>query len=164
MTSLDPLVATVDFAKVGRAAARFSEEELAHLSARTVHAMPYAAVRDRLGDGFDEALWMAVRGNLARLDDARDWTVVVRGAISPVIEDAGFLIEAAGALPPEPWDETTWKGWTSGLGASSGRKGKALFHPLRLALTARETGPEMAKLLPLIGRAKAHARLQGEAA
>lgn len=55
---------------------------------------------------------------------------------------------------------TTWKAWTSALG----RKGKALFHPLRLALTARETGPEMAKLLPLIGRAKAEARLRGERA
>ena len=43
-------------------------------------------------------------------------------------------------------------------------KGRALFHPLRLALTARETGPEMAKLLPLIGRAKASARLSGQRA
>jgi glutamyl-tRNA synthetase len=80
--------------------------------------------------------------------------------VTPVIEDAPFLIEAASKLPAEPWDEATWKSWTSGLG----RKGKALFHPLRLALTARETGPEMAKLLPLIGRARAEARLRGQAA
>jgi glutamyl-tRNA synthetase len=160
VTSLDRLVATVDFARVGRAAARFSEEELAHLSARTLHAMPYDAVRDRLGADFGEALWLAVRGNLAKLEDAKTWAAIVRGEIAPTIEDAAFLAEAAGKLPPEPWDETTWKGWTSGLG----RKGKALFHPLRLALTARENGPEMAKLLPLIGRAKAEARLNGRTA
>jgi glutamyl-tRNA synthetase len=164
VASLDALVATIDFARVGRAAARFSEEELTHLSARTLHALPYGDVRARLGANFRETLWLAIRGNLATLDDAKAWVEVVQGAIAPTIEDADFLAEAAAKLPPEPWDETTWKAWTSGLAASLGRKGKALFHPLRLALTARENGPEMAKLLPLIGRAKAVARLNGQTA
>jgi len=164
VTSLEPLIDTVDFARVGRAAARFSEEELAHLSARTLHAMPYDAVRARLSAEINEALWLAVRGNLTTLDDAMLWQQVVAGPIVPVLEDAPFLAEAADKLPVEPWDEVTWKGWTSGLVGSSGRKGRALFHPLRLALTAREAGPEMAKLLPLIGRAKAEARLRGQAA
>ena len=160
--SLDRLVATVDFGRVGRAAARFSEEELAHLSARTLHALSYDAVAKRLPEGVDEALWRVVSGNLSTLADAKAWVEVVRGAVEPKIEDAAFLEEAASKLPAEPWDETTWKNWTSGLATSTGRKGKALFHPLRLALTARENGPEMAKLLPLIGRTKAEARLRGE--
>jgi glutamyl-tRNA synthetase len=164
VTSLEPLVATVDFARVGRAAARFSEEELAHLSARTLHAMPYDKVRDRLPVDLGEAFWLAVRGNLATLADVAVWAEVVRGPITPALEDAAFLGDAAARLPPEPWDEMTWKSWTSSLAATSGRKGRALFHPLRLALTARENGPEMAKLLPLIGRAKAEARLRGQAA
>ena len=164
VTSLDALVATVDFARVGRAAARFSEEELAQLSARTLHGLPYAAVRNRVGPDVSEALWLAARGNLTVLADIGTWTEVVNGPIAPQIEEAEFLAEAATKLPPEPWDETSWKGWTSGLASSSGRKGRALFHPLRLALTARETGPEMAKLLPLIGRARAEARLRGQAA
>lgn len=159
VASLDALVASVDFARVGRAAARFSEEELAQLSARTLHLLPYASVRERLGD-IDEALWLAIRGNLATLADAQEWAAVVRGPLTPTIEDGPFLVDAAGKLPPEPWDEATWKTWTSSLG----RKGKALFHPLRLALTARDRGPEMAKLLPLIGRAKAEARLKGQTA
>jgi len=125
-----------------------------------LHAMPYDAVRERLGADYGEALWLAVRGNLAKLDDAKAWAAIVRGTIAPVVEDAAFLVEAASKLPSEPWDETTWKNWTSTLG----RKGKALFHPLRLALTAQEKGPEMAKLLPLIGRAKAAARLNGQTA
>ena len=164
VTSLAALVATVDFGRVGRAAARFAEEELSHLSARTLHALPYADMRARLGVDFGEALWLAIRGNLATLDDAKSWVEVVQGTITPKIEDAAFLAEAAASLPPEPWDETTWKGWTLGLAASLGRKGKALFHPLRLALTARENGPEMARLLPLIGRTKAVARLSGQTA
>jgi glutamyl-tRNA synthetase len=160
VASLDALVATVDFARVGRAAARFSEDELAQLSARTLHILPYEAVRARLAAEADEALWLAVRGNLSTLTDVKGWTDVVHGPIVPQIEDAAFLVEAAARLPAEPWNETTWKDWTSGLG----RKGRALFHPLRLALTGRETGPEMAKLLPLIGRARAEARLKGQTA
>ena len=163
VTSLEALVATVDFARVGRAAARFSEEELAQLNARTLHILPYEAVQARLPEYLGEAFWLAVRGNLATLADAAGWAEVVRGPIEPKIEDADFLCLAAAQLPVEPWSETTWKAWTSGL-AATGRKGRALFHPLRLALTARETGPEMARLLPLIGRAKAEARLRGRAA
>src|SRR5262249_17871423 len=70
VASLDPLVATIDFSRVGRAAARFSEEELAHFSARTLHMLPYRTVRDRLPPDFGEALWLAVRGNLLTLADA----------------------------------------------------------------------------------------------
>ncbi len=66
---------------------------------------------------------------------------------------------AIAALPQEPWDETTWSAWTQAVKETTGLKGKALFHPLRLALTGRESGPELAKLLPLIGRARTLARL-----
>ncbi|MPZ34602.1 MAG: glutamate--tRNA ligase [Rhodospirillales bacterium] len=161
VTSLDALAATVDFSRVGRAAARFSEDELAHLNARTIHALPYAAVRERLPATIGEQLWLAVRGNLTTLADALAWAEVVDGSLVPVLEDPIFLEEAAARLPSEPWGETTWKEWTAAVSAATQRKGRALFHPLRLALTARETGPEMAKLLPLIGRAKAAARLSG---
>lgn len=81
-----------------------------------------------------------------------------------MLEDPSFLEEAAARLPAEPWTDTTWKEWTTAVSAATQRKGRTLFHPLRLALTARETGPEMAKLLPLIGRAKAAARLSGKTA
>ena len=164
VTSLDALVATVDFSRVGRAAARFSEDELAHLSARTIHALPYAAVRERLPATVSEPLWLAVRGNLTRLGDAQTWADIVGGSLAPGLEDPGFLEEAAARLPPEPWGEATWKEWTAAVSAATQRKSRALFHPLRLALTARETGPEMAKLLPLIGSAKASARLSGQRA
>lgn len=117
----------------------------------------------RLSEGVGEAFWLAVRGNLATLADTASWAEVVRGPIEPKIEGADFLALAAARLPAKPWDDTTWNNWTSGL-AAAGRKGRALFHPLRLALTARETGPEMAGLLPLIGPAQAEARLKGQPA
>lgn len=78
-----------------------------------------------------------------------------------MLEAPLFLEEAAAHLPPEPSNEGTWKEWTSVVSTVTQRKGRALCPPLRLAPTARETGPEMARLLPLIGRAKAPVRLSG---
>ena len=126
--------------------------------------MPYPAVADRLAalgvaGPNAEALWLAVRGNLSRLDDAATWREVVEGEITPIVEDADFLNVAASCAPEDPWDQTTWGAWTTRIKGLTGRKGRALFHPLRLALTGREAGPELAALLPLIGRARALARL-----
>ena len=167
VASLDTLVASMDFARVGRASARFSEDELGQLSARTLHMLPYAAVKDRLAGiacDLGEAFWLAIRGNLATLGDARDWATVVNGPVAPVLEDPAFLAEAVALLPADPWDETSWKAWTTAVASATGRKGRQLFHPLRLALTTHEKGPEMAKLLPLIGRARVEARLGGRTA
>ena len=84
---------------------------------------------------------------------------VVTGPVEPVVEDAGFLAEAAALLPPEPWDHDTWGIWTERVKQATGRKGKPLFMPLRLALTGLDHGPELKALLPLIGPAQAKARL-----
>ena len=101
-----------------------------------------------------------MRGNLERFDDVAIWQEVVLGDVAPAREDPAFLAEAAALLQPEPWDAQTWAAWTGALKAQTGRKGRALFHPLRLALTGRETGPELAALLPLMGRERALKRLR----
>ncbi len=165
VASLDELAGLVELAHVSRAPAKFDEHELETLSARTLHQLPLAAVSDRLaalGVVADEPFWQAVRGNLAKLDEAAQWWRVVQGPIEPVIADAGFAATAAGLLPAEPFDATTWKSWTQAVSAATGAKGKALFMPLRQALTGLDHGPELAALLPLIGRAKALKRLTGE--
>jgi len=164
--SLDVLAEEFDFAKIGRAPAHFDPKELDGLNAKLLHALPYEAVKDRLSLlGVDsEELWNAIKPNVARLADAADLAALVTGTVTPVIEDAAFASKAAELLPAEPWDEATWGAWTKAVSAATGAKGRDLFHPLRLALTARESGPEMKKLLPLMGRAKTLARLKGETA
>ena len=176
VASLDELAGSLDLSRISRAPARFDPAELTSLSARTLHALPFAAVVERLAAagiaGPDtEAFWLAVRGNLQVLADATGWWDVVEGTHGAVRSDADassadadFLRDAATLLPPEPWDQTVWSAWTGALKAHTGRKGRALFHPLRLALTGRETGPELAALLPLIGRVRAADRLGGPAA
>jgi glutamyl-tRNA synthetase len=81
-----------------------------------------------------------------------------------VIADAALCEQAAMLLPPEPWDESTWERWAADVKQATGIKGKALFQPLRLALTGREHGPELKLLLPLVGRERALARLEGKTA
>ncbi|WP_043879125.1 glutamate--tRNA ligase [Azorhizobium caulinodans] len=167
--SLDALTAKVDLARISRAPARFDPADLPGLTARTLHLLPFAAVKARLAElglAADEAFWLAVRGNLERLADARGWWDVCRSDMTPAIadDDRAFLAVAADVLPPEPWDGTTYKGWIAAAKAAGGRSGRALFHPLRLALTGRETGPELAALLPLMGRARVEGRLRGRTA
>ncbi|HSG94233.1 MAG TPA: glutamate--tRNA ligase family protein, partial [Afifellaceae bacterium] len=153
---------------VNRAATRFSPDELRHLNARLLAELPYESVADRLHDAGidgDEAFWLAVRGNLERLEDAKIWWQVVAGPIEPAVaeDDLEFLASAASALPPEPWDQDTWRRWTDDLKAATGRKGRQLFMPLRLALTGVSSGPELKQLLPLLGRSNALARLSAPA-
>jgi len=165
--SLDALAAEFSFEKIGRAPAHFVPDELTALNAKLLHTLSFEAVASRLaatGVGGGAAFWDAVKPNLTRLSDAADLWTLVSGPVAPVIESAGFAATAAEHLPPEPWSEATWPAWTAAVGTATGTKGRALFHPLRLALTAREHGPELKKLLPLIGRAKALARLKGETA
>jgi len=165
--SLDELAGIFGFDKISTAPARFDPDELKGLNAKLLHATPYAQVAARLEErGIDggPGFWTAVRGNLGVLDDAGDWWRIVSGAAQPVIEDREVTDKAAALLPEEPWDDTTWDTWIAALKTASGRKGRALFHPLRLALTGREDGPELKLLLPLIGRDRAEARLLGRTA
>jgi glutamyl-tRNA synthetase len=151
--------------KFSRATPKFDPAELERLDARLLHTATFDEVKGRLGiPGADEAFWLAVRANLTHLSDAAQWWAICREALTPVIEDAEFSRAACALLPPEPWDQATWGQWTEAVKAATGRKGKALFHPLRLALTGRENGPELKNLLPLIGRLRAQDRLLGQTA
>ena len=168
-TSLDELAAEFDFSAFGRSAVRFDMKDVERVNAALMHITPFEAVKDRLeerGIGGGEEFWAAVRPNLTLFDGVAEWWHVAHGPVEPVIatDDAEFIAVSAAALPAEPWDETTWKAWTSALKEETGRKGKTLFMPLRLALTGLHHGPELANLLPLLGRERALARLGGQKA
>ncbi len=162
--SLDTLVEVFDISKMSRAPARFDIEEVKTLNAKLLHDTPFEAVQARLADmgiAADETFWLAVRGNINVLADVKEWADVVSGDVAAVIadEDREFIEQAATVLPEGDFDETTWKTWTGAVKDTTGRKGKGLFMPLRLALTGQAHGPELAGLLPLIGREKVLARL-----
>lgn len=155
----EALIAGFDLATFGRAPARFDEAELERINTAILHQLPYTQVAARLPETMDEAGWLAIRPNIAVLADAGDWWQVVTGDLpAPALgeEDRTFIATAATLLK---WSDTPWQDLTTALKEATGRKGKTLFLPLRLALTGREHGPDMAALMPLIGEARVRARL-----
>lgn len=154
--SLDAIAEKLDFSMISHGSARFDPAELDTLNARLLHAMPYAVAAPRLSAlGLEgEAMWTLLRENLVKFPDIVEWSRLLTGPIEPVVadQDRDFLALAKALLPPEPWDDTTWGHWTGALKASTGRKGKSLFLPLRMALTGRHDGPELKSLLVLLGR------------
>jgi glutamyl-tRNA synthetase len=166
--NLEALIAEHDLAKFGKTSPRFDPAELRHLNARLLHAMSFSEVAPQLQalnlEQVDPALWEAARANLETVGDIALWQQICRSEIAPVVPDGGFTAKAADLLPSEPWDGETWKAWTQTVQKTTGKKGKDLFMPLRLALTGLDHGPELKVLLPLIGRARALRRLRGERA
>lgn len=154
--NIDELAQRLDFSSISHGPARYDPAELKSLNAKLLHQMSYAEAEPRLKPlGLDdETLWLALRVNIELFADISQLAKMVSGPITSAAnaEDAAFLAQAGGILPQEPWDENTWSAWTSALKAETGRKGKQLFLPLRLALTGRHDGPELKSLLPLIGR------------
>lgn len=154
-------------AATSRSASKFDPDDLTNLNRAIIQTVPYQAVQDRLvaygvmGEKA-EAFWTTIRGNLDRVQDVTSWWKIVSVRPEPGVifseDDTTFLREAFDLLPEEPWDAGTFKEWTNAIREKTGRKGKALFMPLRLALTGRESGPELADLLPLLGRAGTLAR------
>jgi glutamyl-tRNA synthetase len=166
---LEELMPLIGLKKLSRAPTKFDPGEVMILTAKMLHDSHYEVVAARLSflslpATQVEALWNAVRANLTKLDDMTEWKDIVFGLIQGTITEPDYIQSAITLLPQEPWNEATWGLWTDALKAETGRKGKPLFMPLRQALTGMEHGPELKALLPLMGRAKALARLHGQSA
>jgi glutamyl-tRNA synthetase len=162
MIDVTPLVETIDFARFGRAPARFDEAELDLINQKILHQRPYADVADRLPATINEARWNVIRPNLAGLADAQDWVAIFEGPFTPPAPDAeslAVLDAAAAVLPSVEWGEGAWKSLTNAAKDASGAKGRALFLPLRRALTGLDHGPDMGELLPLIDKDQVASRL-----
>ena len=159
--TLPELAAAFNINDFGRSSPRFDPKQLLALNRKILHGLSLEDVQDRLPEGAGAEFWLAVRGNLDLLTEARIWWEVVAGDITPpeLPAESTFLKAALDLLPPEPWGPDTWKNWTTAVAESTGAKGRALYQPLRLALTGEDHGPEMAALLPLLGYKRATERL-----
>ncbi len=155
--SLDELAEGFDLSSFNAAPTRFDPAELGPLSHRVLAGLPRAAVEAELEaagvpEELRDAFWEAVRENCDSRADIARWWALCRDGAEPVVaeEDRAFVAEALRLLPPRPWDGETWRRWTEAVRAATGRKGRALFLPLRRALTGRDQGPDMARLMPLL--------------
>lgn len=153
------LVEGFDWSKFNKANALFDEAELVTLNTKIIHHLPYDSVKTRLPADMTAAAWEALRGNISRLDEIGSAWKIVTGPVASVIEDRAFIDDARTVLDGLTWDADIWKNWTNALKDKTGRKGKELFMPLRLALTGEAHGADMSALVLLIGRDRVLERL-----
>lgn len=168
LDGLQPLIDGFDFGHFGRAAPKVDPAEMERLNHRLLQDVDYAVAQPRLAAldaDLGEAFWETIRPNLNRFGEVADWMATIRGPVTPFAadEDKEFLSTACSLLPEGDWDGETWKRWTGAAKSATGRKGKGLFMPLRRALTGMDHGPELAPLLPLIGRDAVKQRLDAAA-
>ena len=166
IATLDQLADSFDFATFGRAPAHFDPHEVELVNARLLHQLNYAEVADRLPAEATEEDWLLLRPNLQRLSDFASWLDVLHGEIETpeLAHDERLLVKDAAAMAETlDWSAEPWRKLTSELKESTGKKGRELFHPLRLALTGRESGPEMAGLVERMGQDRALQRLAAAA-
>jgi len=161
--SLDSLAAGFDFAHFGRAPAHFDPHDIELVNAKLVHGLGFDAVRDRLPEGATAEDWELIRPNLARVEEFADWLPVLHGELDPPElghDERAVVREAAAIAEGLDWSNAPWTSLTEAVKAASGQKGRALFHPLRVAITGRDSGPEMAGLVERIGKDRVVRRLE----
>lgn len=167
--ALGEIIDGFDLSRFGRATAKFDPAELAQINARVIQQLDFATVEAELaaaGVGGGEPFWQAVRDNLGIVAEAADWWSVCTAPVTPVIEAEAQAVTNAAAelLPDGDLPAEIWRDWTSAIATATGVKGRGLFMPLRLALTGRQKGPEIAPLLSFMGRARVIERLRGNTA
>ncbi|MGY6706455.1 glutamate--tRNA ligase [Roseinatronobacter sp.] len=160
--SMDDIAEGFDLSQFGSAPTKFDAEDLWPLTRADIQSRPVEAVAGyltELGVPADIApqFWQVARENITRLEDIGPWWALCQQGADPVIdaEDADFVAEALTLLPPPPYGESAWKDWTDAVKAQTGRKGRALFMPLRKALTGQAHGPDMSALMPLLQQVRA---------
>jgi glutamyl-tRNA synthetase len=162
--SMNILTSEFSFSKIGRAPARFDEAELELLNGKLLNELSYKDVSTKLSDiGIiaSKDFWELIRSNILKMNDAILWNEIIFKDIQGQIneEDKDFCFGAAEMLPSSI-TYNTWSEWTNALKIKYNRKGRNLFMPLRKALTGLDKGPEMAKLIVLLGSDKARERLR----
>lgn len=166
--NLAELVAEFDISTFGRAPSNYDEVDLVRLNHKYLATLSFAAIKAQLDtvglEAVDEPFWLAVRNNINRLSELKEWWDICRSPLEPLVDDAAFLAQASTLLPEGEWDESTWGQWTAIVRDVTGKSGKSLFMPLRKALTGKEHGPELKALLPLIGRERTEQRLNAKKA
>ena len=153
--SHEEMIEGFDIARFGAAPTKFDPEDLEPLTTRVVHGLAVEEVAEHLSAVPGELraqYWHAVRANVSRRSEAGSWWQSLADSDPKDVaeEDREFVSEALDMLPAPPYDAETWSTWTSAVGNRTGRKGRSLFMPLRLAVTGQSRGPEMADVMPLL--------------
>jgi glutamyl-tRNA synthetase len=155
--SLDEIAEGFDLTQFGAAPTKFDEADLWPLTAHVLQGMDASEMAEELAalgvpDALAADVWEVARANITRRAELAEWWQLFRDGAKPMVadEDREFVAEAFAMLPDPPYGPETWADWTNAVKEATGRKGKALFMPLRHAVTGRQKGPEMADVMRLL--------------
>lgn len=163
--SMEELAEQFEISSFSKSPTIYQPEDLERLNHKLLISLDFDEVKDRLkeidAEYIDENFWLSVRPNLQKLSDAKEWWEICHKTpnIQNLNLDKEYLKQAAALLPEEEITTEIWSVWTKKIASNTGKKGKELFLPLRLALTGKSSGPEIAKILPLIDREEIIKRL-----
>ncbi|GAB4170228.1 MAG: hypothetical protein Tsb006_7900 [Rickettsiaceae bacterium] len=160
--NLDELVERFDVSTYSKSPTTYMPQELEQLNHKLVITLEYADIANYLQQQnltqINENFWLAVRPNLQKVSDLKEWWQICHAPAKASGLDKA-LLDAAAANLPLTITESTWQEWTKVISQATGKRGKELFMPLRLALTGKESGPELKNLLPLLSREEILSRL-----
>ena len=163
MRTLAELVTAFDISAFSKSPTTYLPEELERLNHKILISLEYSDIKNRLmeigAEYIDEAFWLAVRPNLKKLSEVKHWWNICKYNPNVSGLDTEYLAISAKLLPEGVLGENSWHEWTKSIATNTGKSGKDLFMPLRLALTGAESGPELKYILPLIGREEVLRRL-----
>ncbi len=161
--SHEELIKEFSLKKYGKAPANYDLVELQRINSKLIHHMPFEMAKPHFTNSkIDEKFWSSVKLNLTTIKEVDTWWKICNEEFTPVITDAEFTKTASTLLPTGNWDNETWNTWVQAVKSATGKSGKDLFMPIRLALTGMDNGPELKSLLPILGREKVIARLGGK--
>lgn len=151
---------------LGKAPARFDEAQLVHWQKESIARMSSAEIGAWLKIPEDGPVVEVIRHNVILPADAAPWLAVLRGDLPALGEEERGVVAAAGpgfyaaAVAALEASGADLKRLAKSVAERTGLKGAAVYKPLRVALTGRVHGPELAPLLELIGPQEALKRLE----
>jgi len=162
--SLNLLAQQFEITSLGRAPARYSNDQLYKLNSELLSNYDFEKIISLLGDNkgsFNREFWDCIKHNISNISEVFEWIRVIDEPINIDIDiEYEYLNVAQDLLPNEPWNIETWDQWILKIKEKTERKGKDLFMPIRLALTGKTKGPELNKLILLMGYNKVMERLK----
>ena len=162
--SLNLLAQKFEITSLGRAPARYSNDQLYKLNSELLSNYDFEKIISLLGDdkgSFNIEFWDCIKQNISNISEVLEWIRVIDDPINVNTDiDYEYLNIAQDLLPNEPWNTETWDQWILKIKEKTQRKGKDLFMPIRLALTGKTKGPELNKLILLMGYNKVMERLK----
>lgn len=156
--SLEDLIKEFSFEKMSLSSPKFNVRDVELLTKKIISEKSFDEIKSQISKQISEEFWEAIKGNINTLKEIDFWYEIFYGDISRCTEniDKNYLRQMLVTLSPT----ADFDSWISELKNVSGKKGRDLFHPIRMILTNQEKGPELKKIFELLGYEKVKKRIE----